>query len=199
MLRTFVAIELPDGVLAALEEVQAALSARAARAGVGRGLKWVGASGIHLTLKFLGPTGASLVPEIERRLATGLAGQRSLSLGLAGLGVFPSSRAPRVLWVGLAGDLVGLGEIQRLVEGAIAPLGYPTESRPFSPHRTLARVGDAVGPADRQVLGELVRAFDRPPSASFVAAEVSLMRSELSPAGARYSRLFGVPLLPGPG
>ncbi len=193
-LRTFVAVELPEQVLAALGQAQAGLSARATRAGVGRSVRWVSPSGIHLTLKFLGDTPASLVPEIQSRLAAGLSGQRRLAVSLSGLGVFPSLRAPRVLWVGLAGDLAGLAELQRRVEDAIGPLGYPADSRPFSPHLTLARVGEAASPSDRQVLGEIVRSYSPAPVGQIEVGDVSLMRSELSRAGPRYTRLLAVGL-----
>lgn len=195
-IRTFVAVELPADVLEWLAQVQAGLMDRATRAGIGRGIKWANPSGIHLTLKFLGATPRELVPEIERRLAKHLAGQRRLALETAGLGVFPGYRAPRVLWVGLTGDLAELGTVQRLVEEAIAPLGYPTEARAFSPHLTLARVGESMGPAERQLLGEVVRGVTARASRRFEVGEISLMRSELSRAGARYSRLLAVPLLP---
>jgi len=194
LVRTFVAVELPAEVRAWLAETEAGLSARAARAGLGRGVRWVKPSGIHLTLKFLGGTSPRLLPEIERRLAVALAGQRRFSLETSKLGVFPGLRAPRVLWVGLAGGVGELAAVQQRVEEAIAPLGFPTEARAFSPHLTLARVHESVGPAERQLLGEVVRGYSLAAARRFGVAEVSLMRSELSPRGARYSRLLAVPL-----
>lgn len=194
LVRTFVAVELPEEVRAWLAEAQAGLAARTARAGLGRGVRWVEPSGIHLTLKFLGGTSPRLLPEIERRLAVALAGQRRFSLEASRLGVFPGLRAPRVLWVGLAGGLEELAAVQQRVEEAIAPLGFPTEARAFSPHLTLARVHESVGPAERQLLGEVVRGYSLAAARRFEVAEVSLMRSELSPRGARYSRLLAVPL-----
>jgi 2'-5' RNA ligase len=193
-IRTFVAIELPPDVLAWLGESQAGVTARAVRVGVGRGVKWASPSGVHLTLKFIGGTPPELVPEIERRLGAALAGRRRFALATAGLGVFPNLRAPRVIWVGLAGELPELTVVQRQVEEAIAPLGYPAEARGFSPHLTLARVQEWVGPADRQLLGEVVRGYSLPAPRRFEVAEVSLIRSELGRAGARYTRLLAVPL-----
>lgn len=195
-LRGFVAVELPEPVLAALTEIQAALGARVSRAGLGRGVRWVNPSGIHLTLKFLGGTPSHLLPVIERNLAAKLAGQRPFPLELSGLGVFPGFQAPRVLWVGIAGDLAELAAIQRKVEEAISPLGFPPESRAYSPHLTLGRVDEAMKRAERQLLGEIVRGSQLAPRGQFEVTQISLMRSELSPAGARYSRLLAVPLRP---
>jgi 2'-5' RNA ligase len=193
-LRTFVAIELPPAVHEALGQTQSLLASRMARAGVDRAVRWVNPSAIHLTLKFLGPTPAGLLPDVEARLVASLAGRRQFALDLAGLGVFPSPGAPRVLWVGLAGQIDDLMAVQRLVEEALSPLGYPTDARRFSPHLTLARVNDWAGAADRQFIGEAVRNAGVSPAGRVEVAEVSLMRSELGRGGARYSRLLAVAL-----
>lgn len=202
-LRTFVAIELPDGVKEGLAAAQRAWRAAAgpggdvgggARDGVrGAAVKWVEPAGIHLTLKFLGATPAHLVADIERELEWGLTSVRAFRLELGEAGVFPGPRAPRVLWVGLRGDLETLGRVGDITEATIAPLGYPTEARPFAPHLTLGRVREDARPEERRRLGEAVARL-RPPTASFVVDAVSLIRSERGPAGARYTRLFALPL-----
>ncbi len=189
-LRTFVAIQLPEDVLAAIARARRALDARLAS----RALRWTRPDGIHLTLKFLGETPADVIPEVERRLGEALAGVSSFALELAPLGVFPSPAAARVVWVGLAGDLQALADAQRRVEEAISPLGYPTEKRPFSPHLTLARVADFAAPADRREIGSAVSAAPVPPRLRFEVQAVSLMRSQLGPGGARYTQLFSVAL-----
>lgn len=192
--RAFVAVELPTTALEALAQAQSALAAQLDRIGARRAVRWVNPTGIHLTLKFLGNTPSGLLSEIETRLASTLAGRPEFSLELSGLGVFPSARATRVLWVGLAGELPALGAVQRLVEEAVSPLGYPTEARPFVPHLTLGRVSDSASLAERQAIGEVVQKSGPPPVGRFAVSEVSLIRSELSRSGARYSRLFAVSL-----
>ncbi len=189
-LRTFVAVELPQDVLAALGRSQRSLDARLRS----RALRWTRPEGIHLTLKFLGDTPTELLPEVERRLQESLAGVPPFGLELAPLGVFPNARATRVVWVGLAGDLQALAEIQRRVEDSIAPLGYPTEKRSFSPHLTLARVADTATADERRDVGSAVATAAPPPRTRFEVGEVSLMRSQLGPGGARYTRMLAVPL-----
>ena len=57
---------------------------------------------------------------------------------------------------------------------------YEPEERPFWPHVTLARVRK----------GERARPLDlEPPADEFVASEVTLYRSRLSPKGASYEAL----------
>lgn len=189
-LRAFVAVELPEDVMAAVDRAQRSLAARLG----GRMCRWTRSEGIHLTLKFLGDTPADMVPEIERRLREALSGVPAFTLALAPLGVFPNASAPRVVWIGLSGDLQALHSIQRRVEEAISPLGYPTEQRPFSPHLTLGRVADFASPADRREIGAAVETASPPPQVRFDVGEVSLIRSELGPGGARYTRLANVTL-----
>jgi RNA 2',3'-cyclic 3'-phosphodiesterase len=190
LLRAFVAIELPEDVLLALRHSQQELASRLQS----RAIRWTRPEGIHLTLKFLGDTSAELVSQIEVRLRESLAGSGPLSLALAPLGTFPDARAPRVVWIGLSGDLDALDATQRRVETAISPLGYPTERRPFSPHLTLARIADFASPVERRDIGLAVEATSPPPSAEFEVSAVSLIRSELGSGGARYSTLLSVPL-----
>ena len=188
MLRTFVALELPPEVRRLLAETQASLRPAT------RAVRWVDPQGAHLTLKFLGPTPEDAVEPIGAALRAGLAGHGAIRLRTGQPGTFPTPRAPRVLWLGLEGDVARLGQLQDKVEAAIAPFGYPTEARPFSPHLTLGRVRQEAGNAERVAIGAAVGAAAAPRPVAFEVDAVSLMLSELSPRGARYSPLLTVPL-----
>ncbi|HEY3111808.1 MAG TPA: RNA 2',3'-cyclic phosphodiesterase [Chloroflexota bacterium] len=191
-LRTFVAVELPDQVRAAIAAAQAELrGALGARTG---SVRWVDPAGAHLTLKFLGDTPESAVPAIEVSLRAALAGARAFALRTGALGCFPSGRSPRVLWLGLDGELEPLTATRDAVEAAIAPLGWPTEARPFSPHLTLGRLRPDASPAERAGIGKAAGAIWPPAPTPLPVASVSLMRSELGPRGARYTRLVEVSL-----
>ena len=192
-LRLFVALELPAPVLAALERIQDDLRAdRSARA-----VRWTRPEGIHLTLKFLGETPAARLEAIQAGVRAAAGEHGPLRLRAGGLGCFPNPRAPRVIWVGLGGDLDALGALQGAVEAAIAPLGFPTERRPFSPHLTLGRVRQDASPADVRALGALVERTAIGTIGEWQAAAVSLMRSELGRDGARYTCLLSAPLAGG--
>jgi 2'-5' RNA ligase len=186
ILRLFVAIELPPDVRSALAETQLALQRSDPAAA--RLVKWVDVSSIHLTLKFLGDAPDTSLGALRSALARAAAGRPSLVLSLGQAGCFPNARQPRVLWVGVAGENERLASLQQAVEAQIAPLGFPTESRRFSPHLTLGRVRDDADAAARQRLGSALQSARVAP-ASFVASSISLMRSELRPSGAVYTRL----------
>lgn len=188
-LRAFIAIELPDEIRKGLVELRKELQRDEHRF-----VKWVDPEAIHLTLKFLGNVPAGRVTEIARAIEVATKATAPFELEVSGLGVFPHLRQVRVLWVGIGGDVDRLKELQRGIDTELAALGFAREDRPFVPHLTLARVRQGASPSERRSLGELVRTavFDDRYEAK--VETVSLMRSELTPAGAIYSRLVEVRL-----
>jgi len=189
-LRLFVAVELGDAALRALGQLQPALREH----GLGLpALRWVRPEGVHLTLKFLGGVDSSRRPEIERALGEAVGGVAPHELALGRLGTFGSKGAPRVLWVDLDGDVDALRGLQLQVEERLAPLGFPAESRRFSPHLTLARVREG---AEREVAGPIAQAIEGVgvPEGRIAVRELSLMRSQLQAGGAVYTRLAAFPL-----
>jgi 2'-5' RNA ligase len=171
MIRTFVAIELP----AEVKRVVAGLQDRQID-----GVRWIDPEGAHLTLKFLGATPEEAVPRIEAALARAAQGIGPLRLHTAGVGRFPGA-----VWLAVEGDLARLQTLRDAVEREVSPVGWPTEPRQFTPHVTLGRL--KRGRTDDVPI-------EPPPPIAFEAHEVCLVLSELLPTGARYSRLFAVPL-----
>ncbi len=184
-LRLFIALELPAAVIETLGGLSARLREQTPRGGV----RWVRPAGIHLTLKFLGEVKPERVTEIQNALAQAVAGRAPLALELNGCGVFPNAVAPRVVWVGLAGEVAQLRALQSAVERGAAELGYPPEARGFTPHLTLGRVTEHLRPAERPQLSQALKALTFAPQ-PFSAERVSLIRSDLRPTGAVYTALF---------
>lgn len=187
-LRLFVAVDLPEGVREALGRLQRELRRHDLSE-----LRWVRPEGVHLTLKFLGETPAGRVPAIIEALAGATRGRPGLRLALGAPGTFGNRRGPRVLWLDVIGDLQHLRELQAAVEEALVELGFPPEERDFSPHLTLARVGQPARPGTSERIGKALRAVT-PPRVEFEVGEIVLMRSILQPGGAVYERLAAFPL-----
>jgi 2'-5' RNA ligase len=110
------------------------------------------------------------------------------------LGAFPNAKQPRVAWVGIKGEVDKLMSLQQRVDANLSPLGFPKESRPFSPHLTLGRLREKTSPRERQHLGELLMSTGFETAFRFKVDAISLMRSRLAPAGAIYSCLARVKL-----
>ncbi len=182
--RCFVAIELPaearqciGGLVAGLREAEV------------RGLRPVNPEAVHLTLKFLGDVPASQVDAVAAALEGAAAAAHPFELALRGLGGFPDLRRPRVLWVGVGGDLEALQRLYEALEAALAPLGFPPEGRAFTPHLTLARLRDGTSPQERARAASQLTSLEWEEGAMVPVGGVSLMRSTLRPGGAVYSRL----------
>ena len=192
VVRAFVAIELPEEFLRGLGHILARLRERVP----GPDVKWVAAGSIHVTLKFLGEMPASGVEEVRHVLEGTCTLAEPMELGVTTLGAFPSLRVPAVIWVGLKGDLLPLASLARRIDAALIPLGFPQERRPFTPHLTLARVRQEASSNTKATIGNAIVTTSVTEELAFEAAAASLMKSQLTPRGALYSRLALLPFGP---
>jgi RNA 2',3'-cyclic 3'-phosphodiesterase len=185
MIRAFLALELPETLRAGLAQVQDEL--KRSRADV----RWVGPGNIHLTLKFFGNVPDDEIEALARAARDAAAETAPLQLQVTNAGAFPSVNAPRVVWLGLGGDVVPLTQLFYRLEKAYATMGYPPEGRAFNPHLTLGRV---KSPANRVRLAKMLEKLppvDWPP---FEVKELILFQSVLSPQGSKYTPLQVIPL-----
>ena len=185
MIRAFLAIELPDAMRPGLAQVQEEL--KRSRADV----RWVPVANIHLTLKFFGNVPDDEIEALAQAARQAAAEAVPLQLKAISAGAFPSPNAPRVVWLGLGGDMVPLTQLFYRLEKAFAALGHPPEGRAFNPHLTLGRV---KSPANRDKLSGLLAKLppvDWPP---FEVKELILFQSILSPQGSKYTPLKVIPL-----
>jgi RNA 2',3'-cyclic 3'-phosphodiesterase len=189
--RTFIAIELDRPLRNALAKIQEQFKRQMPPGSV----RWVEPEGIHLTLKFLGDTARARVGEIEAGLQRACAGFEPFEFTVEGRGCFPNTRRPRVVWVAVRDKGQNLMRLSAAVEREVAPLGWPSEERAFSPHLTLGRVGRGVSGRDEEAVGKAVEASVVEQIGRQRVTGISLIRSELHPNGASYSRLLTVPLV----
>jgi len=187
--RAFIAIELPDELKPALTRLQDHL-----KSGGQTSVKWVDPYSIHLTLKFLGNIDRDMVGRITTALEESVRGIHPFHLEARGLGAFPGLKRVQVVWVGITGEVDRLSQLQQRIESSLAPLGFVPESRPFSPHLTIARLRDRVTPDERQSLGHLIASTSFDTVYAIDVGSVHLMRSQLTREGAVYSRINSVKL-----
>jgi 2'-5' RNA ligase len=178
-MRVFIAIELPNEVKAALAALQTDL--RQTRADV----TWTKPDNFHLTLKFLGEVAAASLPDITNACVDAATSAPPFSLQVKDTGVFPNVRQPKVLWVGLAGELEKLQSLHRTLDAKLHALGFEKETRSFNPHLTLGRVKSRTNEA--AVTAKLL--MTELPELSFAVAELVVMQSQLHAAGSIYTPL----------
>lgn len=179
-MRLFIAIELPLEIKQGIARVQEQLRKSGADA------NWTRPEGIHLTLKFLGEVEEAKAAGIIEALNGACRGAGPLGLEIAGAGAFPNGKAPRVLWLGVTGDVVKLAALQASVEDAMANRGFEREERRFSPHLTLARIRF---PKPRDNWPQKIESFRDVNLGGFEADHISLMKSELKREGAVYTEV----------
>ena len=187
--RMFIAVELPAELVKRLRDFQAALNPARQRY-----VKWVDAGAIHLALKFLGNVDAGRLESVRRSTEDAVRSHSPFQLATGRTGFFPGAQRARVFWLGLEGDAGELGRLQQDIARAMAGLGFESESRPFSAHLTLARLREGVSAAERIEFAGLVQPAVFEPGPPIRVGVVALMRSQLTPRGAVYSRLAEFPL-----
>ena len=187
--RSFIAIELPGELKAELVELEARLKSDSPF-----GVKWVDPYSIHLTLKFLGNVSLDKIGEITRAMEEAARGIPPFHLQVKDLGTFPNLKRVQVIWVGVGGEIDKLGVLQQRIDSSLAPLGFPKESRRFTPHLTLARVRNQASLSQRQRLGQIVADTSFGAAHGIKVDTVNLMRSQLTREGAIYSRISSVAL-----
>jgi 2'-5' RNA ligase len=185
-LRVFVALNLPEATRQALWRAAAPLR------DLGLPVRWARPDGVHLTLKFLGEVPEQRDAELRAALTRAVQGARALPLALGGFGAFPDFQRPRVVWAGVAPD-PALELLQHRVEEAFAPLGFPTEARPFHPHLTLGRASREGRPRDFASLEEALGRVEF--TETVLVGSVDLMQSTLQSGGAVYQVRHGERLL----
>lgn len=183
-MRAFVAVDVGAEARRAMRDAQHQLEAALPHGAV----RWTKPDQLHLTLWFLGETPEEQLPALGHALTSALAGAMRFRLRLAELGAFPTPRSPRVLWVGLAGDLPQLLDVQRRVAQTAGPFGDHQEPRSFHPHLTLGRVSRPDAAVGRAFADWLAGG---PPitSCPWEVEAVRLIQSVLRPTGAEYTEL----------
>jgi len=182
MIRTFIAIDIPEDVRVAIEEAQARLK----RAHVGVKISWTKVANIHITLQFLGYVEETAVEKINAALESVSRNHAPFDLNIRGAGVFPNENRPRVLWVGCEDAEGKLKDLATAVQSSLQPLGFEPEHREFSAHLTLGRVKFPRPDA------ALTRALDSIKNEDFGTMRVEAMHlfeSQLHPQGSIYSKL----------
>ncbi len=183
-MRLFIAILLPESVVAHLRGVWDALPKRPAVASV-RPENW------HVTLKFLGECEPGRVDAIAEAIGHA-ASTPAFELHPAGMEFFPPRGRVRVIAVSLEGEVDKLIALHAEIERRLELLDFAREDRPFREHITLGR---ARTPLPAGVRDEFARATATVANGPrFTVGAISLMRSELTPAGPIYSELKRIEL-----
>lgn len=188
-MRLFLGAELDEAARASVSGAVARFRGAAERdcPGCTRGVRWVDARNLHLTLHFLGEVDEGRVPSLTEAIAPAfdLAPPR---IGLAGWGVFPPTGPARVIWIGVAAGAGALGAAHGVLGGRLRSAGFTPEARPFSPHLTVGRVKTPSGARWER----LTRGMPSDSVCEWTLNACTLFESRLSPTGPSYRALLTI-------
>ena len=149
-------------------------------------VRWINLTNIHITLKFLGDIEQRILGEVISSLKLISEVFKPFTISIAGSGVFPGMKNPRVVWLGIKPDKDNrLITIYEWIENKLEQIGFAKEQRKFSPHLTIGRIKN---PHHMGNLYDYMR--DKPfPEKKLLVNEIILMQSVLKPSGAEYTIL----------
>jgi len=179
LIRTFISVTLPKKIVSLSEMLQTTVISKKAN------IKWVYPGNIHLTLKFLGHTPFEAADEINEALEKMVVNHSGMELNINETGCFPKIERPRVLWLGVGGQVSQLQDFVADLNNKLEKLGFPLDENEYIPHITLARI--KYPPKDTPDISNFINTSYEP--IKFNINRIRFMSSELFPNGPIYSIL----------
>ncbi|MGQ3684827.1 MAG: RNA 2',3'-cyclic phosphodiesterase [Candidatus Loosdrechtia sp.] len=183
--RLFVAVEIAEEIRKKLVELQNELKRADAEVG------WVAPENFHITLKFIGTVDEEKMNHIIPVIKDSVAHMDSFDLRYKGIGVFPTEKKPRILFVNVIDSGGVLTKIHKRLDSQLASLQVKQENRPYDVHLTIGRIKTY---RNIKELIEILHLYDWFNFGSEHITQVVLMKSVLSSNGPRYTKLHSANL-----
>ena len=180
-IRSFLAFELPPEILKEITRISGDVKKSGLEAG------WVKPGNIHLTVIFLGDVDEKDIAGIVSCVDNVVGNFKPFDISLGGMGMFGDMRRPRVLWMGLDGEIKRLAAMRDRLQKPLEPFGIKQEDRPFRPHLTLGRFRRPV--KDKSLLKRTIDQYKNISGPGGKLDELILFKSQLKPGGSIYTKL----------
>lgn len=150
-----------------------------------KAIRWTAPSSLHLTLCFLGERDVSIIPDIVHALDQSVINQQPFLLQFKGLGVFPEKGNARIMWIGIDETQ----KLRLLYNATLRQLlaNMPVDRPRFSPHVTIARIGDKTNSYSFEAIRQLTSNNKETHFGEMMVNKVTLFESVLFPTGPVYS------------
>ena len=186
MIRSFLAFELPEEFKRIISRASGEMKKSLPN------VRWVKLDNIHLTVVFIGEMAEEQLAPMGKSVSEACWEHVPFNIAINGAGVFSSRRNPRVLWIGLDGDIERMAAFRNTLQKKLKPFGIKEEKRPFNPHLTLGRFRKGAEPDVH--LDDLLLKYKDLTSPACALRELALFKSDLKPGGAVYTKLNAWPL-----
>jgi RNA 2',3'-cyclic 3'-phosphodiesterase len=185
-IRSFLAFELPPGIKKEVAGISGEVKKTGLRA------SWVKPGNIHLTVIFLGDVNEQDTPGIISSIDNVIGKYKPFDISLGRMGVFPDIRKPRVLWLGLNGEIERLAALRDDLQKPLETFDVKQEKRSFKPHLTLGRFRKPV--RDKSLLEKILGKYGDISGPDGKLDELILFKSVLNPGGSVYTKINTWPL-----
>ncbi|MBN1899021.1 MAG: RNA 2',3'-cyclic phosphodiesterase [Spirochaetes bacterium] len=190
LFRCFIAIDLPERIKTIISDMVMVV-----KKDFSLPIRWVKEENYHITLKFLAEISQNRIDRIKSFMKDLERDRILFSMNIEEAGVFPPKGAPRVVWLGFKEATGNLIRIFKTLDGSLKRIGFKPEKRDFKPHITLARIKYLKQDEGNEFYALLNRLKEKAigyAERQFSINSLTLFKSELTPQGSVYSRLFEV-------
>lgn len=149
---------------------------------------------MHISIKFVGDVSSSNLSRMIYTVSNIAVDFNSFSLYLSHLGVFPNLIKPRVVWVGIKGNVCLLGQLHSQIENVLGNFGIPKDDFGLTPHITLGRLKNNSTYSDIKNIRKAFRGIDFESKILVDVESISLIQSILGSRKPQYRRLIKIPL-----
>ncbi len=185
-IRSFLAFEIPPEIRDTLALIYNGLRETALN------VRWVKQENIHITVIFMGNVDEKNIVPMAKVLEKACNKYAPFMIRIKGAGVFSNLRNPRVLWIGVDGDIKRMRYFRDRLQKDLKAFGIKEEKRRFTPHLTVGRFKRGFNQGAK--LKELIEKYRDTESDEAMLKELVLFKSELRPEGAIYTKLNSWPL-----
>ena len=146
-------------------------------------------SQMHITVRFIGDIDDGKTKRVVKAVRDAVTDIEPFTVSIGGAGCFPNPERPSVLWIGARPEDT-LRTIANRISGNLKASNISFDEKPFKAHITVGRCNgnpDISGFLEKYAVTEF---------STFLCDEILVMRSELSPSGAKHSVLERVRIGP---
>jgi len=179
LIRTFISVPVPEPLFNLQKKLKVTISEKMGK------IRWLHKDQIHLTIKFLGDTTEDSINDVRHVMQKVADEFKPFNISIQKTGCFPKIERPRVMWIGVSGELDKLYQLVEKIQKKLNPLGFPKDEKKYHPHITIAR---AKYPQKKtpDISTFLNTSFNPIP---FPIKKVQFISSELFPNGPVYTIL----------
>jgi 2'-5' RNA ligase len=176
--RAFLAVEVDKSLINKIIEIQEIFKL------IDAPVKFVEPENLHFTIKFFGDVNEEKIEEIKDIITKKVVNFSPFEILINGIGVFPSLRYIRVLWLG-AENFDSFSKLQMELDSEFIKIGFEKE-RNYVPHLTIGRL---KGSGNKDELVRKIEELNNIDVGKTTIDRLILKKSELTPEGPIYTDL----------